>query len=197
MGEIDPLIRRAQQGDERALRQLFERHRGDVTRIAARLLGPDAELEDVVQESFVQIFRSLPSFQGQSKLTTWIFRVVANVVRMQLRRKRSRPLLAHASDERLQREPDPGGRPDTDAERNERVRALYRHLDALSDKKRTVLVLHDLSGMAAKDIAELVEAPVMTVRTRLFYARKELLAALATDPATAELLARLQEDGDG
>jgi RNA polymerase sigma-70 factor (ECF subfamily) len=78
--------------------------------------------------------------------------------------------------------------------------ALYRHLSALSDKKRTVLVLHDLAGLSAAEIAEIVEAPVLTVRTRLFYARKELYALLASDPALSELVGLLRVDqrtGDG
>ncbi|MGH3882353.1 MAG: RNA polymerase sigma factor, partial [Pseudonocardiaceae bacterium] len=89
----------------------------------------------------------------------------------------------------LDRQAGTDGRPDAAAERNERLRALYKHLETLSDRKRTVLVLHDLAGLPASEIAEIVEAPVLTVRTRLFYARKELYAALASDPALAEVVA--------
>jgi RNA polymerase sigma-70 factor (ECF subfamily) len=200
MADIDPLISRAQRGEQRALRELLERHRGDVTRVAFRALGPSPDLEDVVQEALVQIYRSLPSYQGQSKFTTWLYRVVTNVARMHLRKQRSRPRLTGASNEALEREPTEAHRPDANAERNERLRALYRHVEALSDKKRTVLVLHDFTGLGAAEIAEIVEAPVLTVRTRLFYARKELYAALARDPALADLadsLAPAEEESDG
>jgi len=189
MVELDPLIRRAQQGDSRALRELFERYRGDVARIAFRVLGPTADLEDVVQEAFVQLYRSLGSYQGSARFSTWLYRVVTNVARMHRRRERARPQLEGASADLLDRQAGTGGRPDATAERNERLRALYRHLEALSERKRTVLVLHDLAGLPASEIAENVEAPVLTVRTRLFYARKELYAALAGDPALADVVA--------
>jgi RNA polymerase sigma-70 factor (ECF subfamily) len=200
MAEIDALITRAQRGDRQALRELLVRHRGDVTRVAFRVLGPSADLEDVVQEALVQIYRSLPSYQGHAKFTTWLYRVVTNVARMHLRRQRSRPQLTSTSSESLERHPSATAHPDADAERNERLDALYNHLSALSDKKRTVLVLHDLTGLGASEIAEIVGAPVLTVRTRLFYARKELYAALARDPELAELVGSLRSqpgEGDG
>ncbi|HEX2678047.1 MAG TPA: sigma factor-like helix-turn-helix DNA-binding protein, partial [Polyangiales bacterium] len=79
------------------------------------------------------------------------------------------------------------------AARNARLRALYQHLDRLSDKKRTVLVLHDLEGVSPAEIAKIVEAPVLTVRTRLFYARRELYASLGADPALAEVAQALRD----
>jgi RNA polymerase sigma-70 factor (ECF subfamily) len=192
MADIDPLIRRAQAGDPRALRELCERHRGDVARVAFRVIGPSADLEDVVQESLVQIYRSLPSYRGDSKFSTWLYRVVTNVARMHVRRERSRPNLNSEHKAAIDYLPAQSGRPDAAAERNERLDALYRHLAALSEKKRTVLALHDLAGVSATEIAEIVGAPVLTVRTRLFYARKELYAALAKDPALTELLGVLR-----
>jgi RNA polymerase sigma-70 factor (ECF subfamily) len=196
MADIDPLIQRAQSGDSRALREMLERYRQDVVRIAFRALGPSADLEDVVQEALVQIYRSLPSYRGESKFSTWVYRVVTNVARMHLRAARSRPALGSEHAAVIDRLAADAGRPDSAAERNERLRALYVYLSALSDKKRTVLVLHDLSGVSPAEIAEIVGAPVMTVRTRLFYARKELYAALAKDPALGDALAALREQSE-
>ena len=190
MPELDPLIRRAQDGDPQALRDLFHRYRADVARIAFRVLGPSADLEDVVQEAFVQLYRSLASYQGNAKFSTWLYRVVTNVARMHRRRERSRPQLESASKAQLEQCTAAPGGPEADVERGERLRALYVHLEALGDRKRTVLVLHDLVGLPASEIAEIVGAPVMTVRTRLFYARKELYASLAADPALAEVTAQ-------
>ena len=67
---IDPLVRLAQRGDEFAQKELFKRHRREVARIVARALGPDAEIEDVVQDAFIQLFRSIDSFRGDSKFST-------------------------------------------------------------------------------------------------------------------------------
>ena len=197
MADLDPLIAAAQRGEPRALRALFERYRQDVLRIAFRVLGPSADIEDVAQEAFVQIFRSLPSYRGSAKFTTWLYRVVTNVARMHLRHERSRPRLGGAPEGLLEGRPDQAQGPDEEVARNARLRALYRHLDALSEKKRTVLALHDLAGVPAAEVAQIVDAPVLTVRTRLFYARKELYAALAVDPELAELLEALQESRSG
>lgn len=182
---VDPLIQRAQAGDERAFQELFRAHRDVVSRLVFRMLGPDADVEDVVQDAFVHVYRSIASFKGDAKFSTWLYRLTTNVVRMHLRRKRSRPRVvtdevpesALALHEGGQQE-----RPDDATIRHQRARLLYQHLDALSDKKRTVLVLHDLDGVSAEEISAIVEAPVLTVRTRLFYARRELAEALAGNP---------------
>ncbi|MCB9600811.1 MAG: sigma-70 family RNA polymerase sigma factor [Sandaracinus sp.] len=193
---LDPLVARAKEGDQAAFQALFRQHRDAVARTVHRFLGPSADLEDVVQDVFVHVYRSLPSFRGDAKFTTWLYRLTANVTKMHLRRARSRPRFAdvqvpEATDDAT------AGRPDELVERNERVAALYRLLDRLSDKKRTVLVLHDLEGLQAKEIAEIVDCPVLTVRTRLFYARKELYAALAEEPALAALMDRFLEELPG
>ncbi len=182
MAGHDPLIARAQAGDEKAFGELFVRHRGDVTRLVYRVLGPSSDVEDVVQDVFVHVYRSLPKFRGDAKFSTWLYRLTLNVARMHLRRGRSRPRFADVEVPEARRDGKPPETPDLVHERGERVRALYALLETLSEKKRTVLVLHDLEGMPAKEIAEVVDAPVLTVRTRLFYARKELYAAIAGDP---------------
>lgn len=197
MADLDPLIAAAQRGEAPAMRALFERYRQDVLRITFRVLGPSADLEDVAQEAFVQIFRSLPNYRGDAKFTTWLYRVVTNVARMHVRHERSRPRLGGAPEGLLEARPDHAQGPDEEAARNARLRVLYRHLDGLSEKKRTVLVLHDLAGVAAAEVAHIVEAPVLTVRTRLFYARKELYAALAADPELSDLLDALQQARGG
>jgi len=180
---IDPLIQRVQSGDERAFHELFLRHRGDVSRLVFRMLGPVAEIEDVVQDTFVHVYRSVHSFKGDAKFSTWLYRLATNVVRMHLRAKRSRPRVV---TDQVPEEALAEGRhqelPDEAANRQARARLLYAALDVLSDKKRTVLVLHDLEGVSAEEISTIVGAPVLTVRTRLFYARRELAEALAKEP---------------
>src|SRR5205823_11217502 len=87
------IVRRAAAGDAEAFRTLFLRHRSDVARLVYRMLNAPSDLEDVVQEVFVQVFRSLKDFRGQSKLSTWLHRVTVNVVLMHRRSARSRPVL--------------------------------------------------------------------------------------------------------
>jgi RNA polymerase sigma-70 factor (ECF subfamily) len=184
MLDEDRLIARAASGETAAFRQLYERHRADVARLVYRMLGPRSDMEDVIQEVFVQVYKSLRDFRGQSKFSTWLHRVTVNVVLMYRRAARSRPVFADepAADGAL-RSSDIA--PDEDAERRERVRAFGRLLDRLADKKRIVFVLHELEGISPGEIAKIVGAPVLTVRTRLFYARREIEAMLAEEPALA------------
>lgn len=181
------VIARAQKGDEAAFQLLFREHRETVARVVHRVMGPSSELDDVVQEVFVQVFRSIGKFRGDSKFTTWLYRLTANVTKMHLRKKKSRPRFADVSADRLL-EGESRDDPRESMARNERVTALYRLVDGLSEKKREVLVLHDFQGWTAAAIAETVGIPVLTVRTRLFYARKELYTALAEDEVLAPLV---------
>lgn len=180
------LLRRASSGDPAAFREVFVRHRGDVARLVYRMLSAPADLEDVVQEVFVQVYRSLKDFRGQSKFSTWLHRVTVNVVLMHRRSAKSRPVLVPESppdlvpaDQRLL--------PDEEAEKAERLRAFQRLLGRLAEKKRIVFILHELEGLAPNEIADIVGAPVLTVRTRLFYARRELEEMLAEEPSLAAL----------
>lgn len=184
---VDAVVSRASRGDPEAFAALFTQHRGDVSRLVYRMLHAPADLEDVVQEVFVQVFRSIKDFRGQSKFSTWLHRVTVNVVLMHRRSARSRPVLAEEIPGELVVD---GGQalPDDDVERRERMRAFQRLLAKLGDKKRIVFVLHELEGMSPGEIAEIVGAPVLTVRTRLFYARRELEAMLADEPTLEGLV---------
>jgi RNA polymerase sigma-70 factor (ECF subfamily) len=173
-----------------AFREVYTRHRQDVARLVYRMLGQRPEAEDVIQEVFFQVFRSLKDFRGQSKFTTWLHRVTVNVVLMHRRSAKSRPVFAD--------EPVPDSRvgaqtllPDEDLARSERMRAFRRLLERLAEKKRVVFILHELEGMAPAEIAKVVGAPVLTIRTRLFYARRELEAMLADEPALTGVLGEI------
>lgn len=193
----DPVVERARAGDEAAFRELYLKHRGQVTRLVTRMVGPSPDVDDLVQDVFLHVYRSLPSFRGDARFSTWLYRLTVNVTKMYFRRKQSRPRFADVPVPEAPRESRPTLAPDEASEREERLAALYRLLDRLSDKKRTVLVLHDFEGLPADRIAEIVGAPVMTVRTRLFYARKELYSALAEDPALAPVVESLMDELPG
>jgi RNA polymerase sigma-70 factor (ECF subfamily) len=187
--ELDELVLRSQRGDRVAFSQLFRRHRADVARLVFRMMGPTADAEDVIQEVFLQVHRSLGEFRGQAKFTTWLHRVTVNVVLMVRRAAKSRPVFSGEAPS--EREPDAGIWPDEDASRRRRIDAFRRLLDRLAEKKRTVFVLHELEGLSPAEIAEVVGAPVLTVRTRLFYARRELAEMMRDEPALAQVAAEL------
>jgi RNA polymerase sigma-70 factor (ECF subfamily) len=189
--ELDEIVKRAQRGEAAAFAELFRRHRNTVAAIAYRMLGPGADLDDVVQEVFLQVHRSLPEFKGQAKFSTWLHRVAVNVVLMARRRARSRP--AYAPEDHARHEADTSPLPDQALARSRRMSAFHRLLDKLSDKKRAVFILHELEGLPPADIAKMVDCPVLTVRTRLFYARRELAQMMRSEPA----LAHLVDDAEG
>jgi len=182
MPDEERLIARASVGDTTAFRHIYERHRQDVGRLVYRMIGPRSDIEDVIQEVFVQVYKSLKDFRGQSKFTTWLHRVTVNVVLMHRRAARSRPIFADEppADGALRSGDIP---PDEDFERRERMRAFGRLLERLAQKKRIVFVLHELEGVPPGEIAKIVGAPVLTVRTRLFYARREIEAMLREEPS--------------
>lgn len=186
VGDSDDLVARCKAGDRQAFAELFREQRASVAQLVHRMTGGGSDLEDLVQEVFVQVHKSLGSFRNQSRLSTWIYRIAVNVVLMHRRAQRSRPLaFAPVS---VPPGADDAASPDEQLARRRRIEAFYRVLDRVGDKKRTVYVLHDLQGLSPAEISAIVAAPVLTVRTRLFYARREVLAELATEPTLAGLM---------
>lgn len=180
------LVARCKEGDSQAFRELFRAHRQEVARLAFRMTGSSADLEDLVQEVFLQVHRSIGDFRGEARFSTWLYRLTVNVVLMQRRAAKSRPQLVGELPGAPPK--DPRMLPDEQVARHRRVAAFYRMVDRLTEKKRTVFVLHELEGMTPADIAKVVGAPVLTVRTRLFYARRELLDMIRDEPSLAGLV---------
>ncbi|MDF3066213.1 MAG: polymerase sigma factor RpoE [Polyangiaceae bacterium] len=183
------LVERCQRGETEAFRQLFREHHTDVARLAQRMLGRSTDLEDIVQEVFLQVHRSIREFRHGARFSTWLYRVTVNVVLMHRRAAKSRPVFGDAPESLVA--VDHNAFADEQLERQRRVQAFHRLLDRLSEKKRLVFVLHELEGLAPGEIAKIVASPVLTVRTRLFYARRELLAMLAEEPSLTGVAAEL------
>jgi RNA polymerase sigma factor (sigma-70 family) len=158
------------------------------------MLGPSPELEDLVQEVFIQVLRSLASFRDEARFSTWLYRVALNVVLMHRRASGRRPRLVE--EEHAPPAVDAAPSAHEVLETRRRVEAFYALLGRLSDKKRTVYVLHELEGLSPARIGEIVQAPVLTVRTRLFYARRELAGWIEGDPALAAALTELSEEAE-
>jgi RNA polymerase sigma-70 factor (ECF subfamily) len=172
------LIDRCRQGEREALGEFYRTYRQEVTRNLYRVLGPSrGDLEDVLQEVFIEVFRSIARFRGDSKVSTWLYRVCVNVALQRLRKRRR---LAEVSADELS-EPASSATPERALDNRRRLDAVYRVLDELSPKKRVVFILHEIEGREPREIASIVGAPVLTVRTRLHYARKEFYAKVAVD----------------
>jgi len=152
---------------------VYEAHFDFVYRVVARLGGQD-DVEDLTQEVFLVVHRRLEEFRGDARITTWLFRIAYRVVGAHIRRRRLRRAVASwfGMEEQARGQPATGG-----SERMEEARRVRRTLDALSYEKRSALVLFEVEGWSAAEIAEMLDVPVGTVYTRLHHARSAFRAS--------------------
>lgn len=185
VNEVD-LVARLQAGDAAAFETLVRHFGGRMLVVARRMVGNAEDAEDVLQEAFISAFKAIGQFESQSKLGTWLHRIVANAALMKLRAKRRRPetliddLLPKFLADGHQAEPavDWGLTPD-DAMINAESRALIRKsIDELPEIYRTVLVLRDLEEFDTEATAQLLDITVSVVKTRLHRARLALRTLL-------------------
>jgi RNA polymerase sigma-70 factor (ECF subfamily) len=182
-----PLLARCRQGDQRAWRQLFDAHFDFVRRVTRHLGTPEGELDDVCQECFLVVFRRLESF-SEGRFTTWLYRIVANVVSHRHRRRRLRRALLDLVGREMPDQARSTAPQERALERHEAEVATSRILECMSPKKREVFALYEIEGLSGHEIAERLGCPRETVRTRLHYARKEFFRVarkLGLDPAEA------------
>jgi len=184
------LIARCRADDRAAHDELYHRFRRQVAANLYRVLGDRTDLDDLVQEVFVIAFRGLERFRGDARLSTWLYRICVNVALGRIRsRKRRPPPIGLRDLDRAAIDPSLTERPETPDRTLERQRdqaRVYRALEMLAPKKRIVLYLHEIEGLDLKEIAYLVDSNPVTVRTRLFYARREFYRVIAGDDAPAE-----------
>ena len=199
------LVRRCKAGERAAQDELYNRFRRVVAANLFRVLGDRSELDDLVQEVFIIAFRGLATFRHEARLATWLYRVCVNVALGRIRTRARRPVTAVVADlehaahgATLAERPEA---PDRAVERRQDHDRIYRALEQLAPKKRIVLYLHEIEGRDLKEIAYLVDSNAVTVRTRLFYARRELYRILAADgdgaPPGALAVVASDDAGDG
>jgi len=175
------LIKQCIAGERKAQERFYRTHCRPVAANLYRVLGDQRDLDDLVQEVFVIAFRGLPKFRQEARLSTWLYRICVNVALGRIRSKTRRPppiLKADPTAGDTRTSPES---PLTLMEREESKLRVYRLLDKLAPKKRMVLYLREIEGHDLKEIAYLVGANAVTVRTRLFYARKEFYELLAEE----------------
>lgn len=175
------LVARCVAGEERAFQTLVERHQRRVFTIAFGVLRNRDDAMDVVQDAFVKVYRHLPSFKGQSRFTTWLYRIVMNLCIDKKRRQTREAQVAyddaraHDADGALAR-PSLASihidGPDRAYDRRELREQMERTLDTLSPSHREILVMREVEGLSYEDLSEALDIPKGTVMSRLFHARK-------------------------
>jgi len=175
------LIRRCRAGERAAQEEFYHRYRHQVAANLYRVLNDRNDLDDLVQEVFVIAFRGLDRFRGEARLSTWLYRICVNVALGRIRAKSRRPapiLTPHPTGDEVGESPEDPARL---LEREQARERVYRILETLPVKKRVVLFLHEIEGLDLKEISYIVNANPVTVRTRLFYARKEFYRRIAEE----------------
>ena len=175
------LIRRCRAGERQAEEELYQRYRNQVAANLFRVMNTRVDLDDLVQEVFVIAFRGLDRFRGDARLSTWLYRICVNVALGRIRSKTRRP--PHIlTDEPLGETPDTSPEhPREILERRQERDRVYRILETMAPKKRIVLFLHEIEGLDLKEIAYVLGVNPVTVRTRLFYARREFYRLVAEE----------------
>jgi RNA polymerase sigma-70 factor, ECF subfamily len=182
------LIARAQRGDEGAFAALFEAHKRRVYSLCLRMTGDTAEAEDLAQEAFLQLFRKIATFRGESAFSTWLHRLVVNVVLMHLRKK---GLQQVSLDEPDASQDEPLKREYGDDDKRllhsiDRI-TLSRAIEALPPGYRAVLVLHDVEGYEHNEIAQILNCSVGNSKSQLHKARLKLREVLRSQRLPASL----------
>lgn len=174
----EALVAAAQRGDEEAFDVLVRRHTVWMFRVSFRLLGEQVEAEDVVQEAWVSIWRSLQRFRHDAAVSTWLYRVVTNAALSQLRRRTPTVPLDPTDDAVSGVLYDPHGDPESRVMRNEDSMVVRRAIATLEPSQRAPLVLRELEGMSYEEIAEVLDVSVAALQSRLHRARLTLLTRL-------------------
>jgi len=162
---------RIRDGDMEAFRCLVEAHQARVVGTISKMLGSDAEAEDLAQQVFIRIWKSSPRYRPTAKFTTWLFRITRNLVFNELRRKRH---FVDQADEM----PEPAERRDQEPDKvlmeGELQSAIQDAIDQLPESQRLAIILRRYEGMAYEEIAAVMGTTVPAVKSILFRARAEL-----------------------
>jgi RNA polymerase sigma-70 factor (ECF subfamily) len=178
-------VERAVRGDRRAFDEIYRRHVDAVYRRITRLVGPDSEREDLVQHVFIDAFRGLHNFRGDSLFSTWLHRIVANVAYEHLRRRKrlGRNVLNEAEIDRLIAETDS---PETLARQREELSRVLRMLERIHPRKRIAFILRTVDGLSLEEIGTIVGANAPAVGQRVKHAQRELFQMIERDEKRRE-----------
>jgi RNA polymerase sigma-70 factor (ECF subfamily) len=177
-------------GDRQALEAVFRAHAPALERLIVRLAGPSGDVEDLLQTALMEAVHAFPRFQGKASVATWLGSIAVHVVHQHLRRPdkrrhRIRLQLVPDRDEPI----DAAPAPDSRVHARRQLERVYHHLDAMPVKRRVAFILFAFEGRSIDEIAALTGTSQMAAKSRIFWARRELLARVGGDPALRDLIA--------
>ena len=183
--EIDrQLVERAQAGDKRAFELLVEKYQRKLARLLSRFIRDPAEVEDVTQEAFIKAYRALPAFRGDSAFYTWLYRIGINTAKnylMAMGRRAPTSTEVEAEDAEGYEEGEQLrdiNTPESVLLSNEIAETVNATIEQLPEELRTAIQLREIEGMSYEDIAQVMNCPIGTVRSRIFRAREAIAEQL-------------------
>jgi RNA polymerase sigma-70 factor (ECF subfamily) len=179
------LVDACRRGDRGALETVLRAHARDLERLLVRLVGPGPDHEDLLQLTMIAAVSAFPRFRGEASVRTWLARIAVNVVREHIRRpERTRRVALELVPETAADEPAA----DLTLDGRRRLERLYHHLGKLPAKQRIAFVLHVFDGRPLDEVAALMNAGLAATKSRVFLARRALVARARKDPALRDLL---------
>jgi len=183
--EVDQqLVERAQRGDKRAFELLVAKYQRKLGRLLSRLVRDPAEVEDVTQEAFIKAYRALPSFRGDSAFYTWLYRIAINTAKNYLvamgRRAPTSTGFDHEEAENFEdaEQLRDTSTPEGELQGKQIAATVNRAMEALPEDLRTAITLREIEGLSYEEIANVMNCPIGTVRSRIFRARESIAAEL-------------------
>lgn len=167
----EELVARSMGGDLDSFNQLVLRWERPIYALAYRVIGRDEEARDVAQETFLRAFRALPGFKGQAKFSSWLYRITLNLCRDWMRKERRTPV-SQAPEGidiiELAGEATPHETIEQMVGRKELGRAVSKAMATLPEEQRTAIILKEYHGLTFQEIADMLDCPLSTVKTRLY-----------------------------
>ena len=183
--EIDrQLVERAQRGDKREFELLVEKYQRKLARLLSRFIRDPAEVEDVTQEAFIKAYRALPAFRGDSAFYTWLYRIGINTAKnylMAMGRRAPTSTEVEAEEAEGFEEGEQLrdiNTPESLLLSNEIAETVNSTIEQLPEELRTAIQLREIEGMSYEDIAQVMNCPIGTVRSRIFRAREAIAERL-------------------
>ncbi|XVJ68886.1 MAG: RNA polymerase sigma factor RpoE [Rhizobacter sp.] len=182
-----PLIERVKQGDVKAFEMLVVKYQRRVERLVARMVRDVDIVQDITQETFIRAYRAIPQFRGESAFYTWLYRIAVNTAKKALLQLKRDPLVTESArlsrdedDEtsRVENELTDGETPDAVLASKQVARAVNLAVEALSEDLRQAITLREIEGLSYEEIAEMMNCPIGTVRSRIFRAREAIAQRL-------------------